>query len=105
MQMTISWGLRQRSVGGARPVTDRKCKNGHLGSANISQGNPAIGRVSIIISIGIASISCGRFRIVGAMIEIVRERLAIIGSREPYGGGMNAKFWRDYRSELIGGNL
>jgi hypothetical protein len=32
------------------------------------------------------------------MIEIVGERLAIIGSYQPYGGRLNAKLRRDHRN-------
>ena len=75
-----------------------------LRRTDVSQWNFAIGRVAIVVSVGIALIGCRRLRVVGAMIEIVGEWLAVGGSDDPCSGGLDTKFWRDNGQALVGHN-
>ena len=72
-----------------------------LRRTNVSQWNFAIGGVAIIISICIVSVSCGWFGIIGAMIKIEGEWLAIVGGNDPCSRELNAEFRRDDGQPLV----
>ena len=96
--------VQKSSIRHAGRALDAVRVSGRLRCTNIGQRDSTIGGVSIIIPVGIAIICCGRFRVVGAMVEIQGERLAIIGTGYPRDWRMNAKLGRNHRNGLARGD-